>query len=234
MFISHKHKCIFVHIPKTAGSSVHRALVEKMHPELDKSMLQRFSDIPIKKSNTSLMAVYELSADGIYIKRGHDGIITTKKNLKGTMLESYINKYFTFCFVRNPWDRFVSAHAHLIDRRRRGPELPYKTFNDFILGNIRSEKIHTKLLKQLHFEPQYKYILDSNNNINIDFIGRFENLHEDFDIICKKIGIKTPKLRHNNKSHHKSYQTYYTDKTAEIIYNAYKEDIDYFDYSFNF
>ena len=172
-------------------------------------------------------------------------------------LKPYINEYFTFCFVRNPWSRFISAYNYLLPWIVKGEKgdsekqrfydkfiSPYihlsdrrdhfKCFNDFILGNNSTGKIHTKLLKQQHFIPQYKYILDSNNNINIDFIGRFENLHKDFDIICKKIGIKTPKLRHLNSRPHDQYQLYYTDETAEIIYNAYKEDIDYFDYSFNF
>ena len=215
MFISHKYNCIFIHIPKTGGSSVHQTLIKKLQPE--------------------------------HVQSGHYKLIVARKHLKAKMLKPYINKYFTFCFVRNPWSRFISAYNYLLnggsdnehpitgfDKRDRDKFIsPHKTFNDFILDNSCSGKIYTDLMTQQHFMPQYKYILDSNDNINIDFIGKFENLHEDFNIICNRIGIKTPELQHLNNRPHDQYQLYYTDKTADIIYNTYKEDIDYFDYSFN-
>jgi hypothetical protein len=120
---------------------------------------------------------------------------------------------------------------------------PYKTFDDFINDHSCNDRIYTDLINQQHFKPQYTFIdnIESSNSpnkfkyltSNISFIGRFENLYEDFDLVCKKIGIETLKLNHKNGRAHKPYQTYYTDKTAEIIYNTYKEDIDCFNYSFN-
>ena len=219
MFISTKHKCIFIHIPKTGGSSVHNTLIEKIKPEIGVT----------------------------HAEEGHYKLITARKRLKSHMLVPYVDDYFTFCFVRNPWDRFVSAYNYLLtggsinedpvtgmDKKDRDNFIsPYKTFNDFVLMNSAGNKIYTKLLWQQHFVPQYKFILNAENNLeSVDYIGRFENLHEDFDFICKKIGIEPLDLKHLNNRPHESYQLYYTDKTAEIIYNTYKQDIDYFNYSF--
>ena len=219
MFISTKHKCIFIHIPKTGGSSVHNTLIEKIKPEIGVT----------------------------HAEEGHYKLITARKRLKSHMLVPYVDDYFTFCFVRNPWDRFVSAYNYLLtggsinedpvtgmDKKDRDNFIsPYKTFNDFVLMNSAGNKIYTKLLWQQHFVPQYKFILNAENNLeSVDYIGRFENLYEDFDFICKKIGIETLELKHLNNRPHASYQSYYTDKTAEIIYNTYKQDIDYFNYSF--
>jgi len=216
MFISTKYNCIFIHIPKTGGSSIHNALLKHIQPE--------------------------------HQEPGHYSIIAARKRLENRLGVPYIDgEYFTFCFVRNPWDRFISAYTYLkeggsvhehpvtgFDKKDRDRFIsPYKTFDDFILSNSCGAKICTELIWQQHFKPQYKYILNSSDEVDINFIGKFENYYKDFDFICKRIGVKTPKLKHINKSHHKPYQMYYTDKTAEIIYNTYKYDIDYFGYSFN-
>ena len=67
----------------------------------------------------------------------------------------------------------------------------------------------------------------------MDFVGRFENLKKDFDIVCQKLSLKNVELCHKNKSSKKPYQEYFDQETIDLVADSYKKDIDYFGYKFN-
>ena len=50
-----------------------------------------------------------------------------------------------------------------------------------------------------------------------DFIGKFENLQEDFSYICNVVGIAEQELPHTNKTLHKHYAEYYDDQSRRIV-----------------
>ncbi len=78
---------------------------------------------------------------------------------------------------------------------------------------------------------QKDFIYSKNNELLVDFVGRYESLDADFKQICSQIGISTslPKL---NVSNTRPYQHYYTEKTKELVRQTFESDIKMFDYSF--
>ncbi len=141
---------------------------------------------------------------------------------------------FSFAFVRNPWDRLVSAYEYL----KNGGICPldaedylnlfskYENFKEMVLN---WEEV---FFDQIHFKSQSDWICDNDGNIIVDFVGKFENLQQDFDIVCDRMQIPRKKLPHTNKTNHKHYTKYYNDEIREIVAKKYARDIEYFGYKF--
>ena len=149
------------------------------------------------------------------------------------------NDYFKFTIVRNPWDRLLSCWKQKLAVRVKTscPEDECRFYHnllglEFPGGLTFAEFVKTlnadNLYADKHWAPLYSLInLDS-----VDFIGRFENLQEDFYTICDKIGIPRQKLSHANSTKHKHYTEYYDDESREIVAEKYAKDIEYFGYEF--
>lgn len=190
--IDHKNKFIFIHIPKTGGSSIESIF----HPSIitETGMCK---DIPNKH-------------------------YTLDSLLKNEEIE--LSNFFSFSFIRNPWDKILSHYLFFIKAGfdHRGS---FFNFVKYYCGT------NHKGWKNNDFLPQFDY-LSLDNSLAIDFIGKFENLQEDFDVVCDKIGVARKQLPNTNKTQHKHYTEYYDNKTREIVAEKYAQDIEYFGYEF--
>ena len=147
------------------------------------------------------------------------------------------DSYFKFAFTRNPWDRLASAYmfmkgggAHEKDRAWSERTLTqYDNFESFVKNGLRTEEVQT----WPHFRPQVHFLRGQNGRIELDFIGRFENLQEDFNHVRDQLDLSGELLFINKtKTKREPYQTYYSEELREIAANVYKEDIETFAYKF--
>ena len=139
----------------------------------------------------------------------------------------FIEDYFKFAIVRNPFDWVVSWYFY---RKTRLNENNTKdiSFKEWLVD----ENSSAYNIQGIGLTLSQYDIISCNKNIKIDFVGKFENLQEDFNIICDKIGIPQLELPYKNKSQHKHYTEYYDDETKEIVAEKYAKDIEYFGYEF--
>jgi hypothetical protein len=88
-----------------------------------------------------------------------------------------------------------------------------------------------------HFEqwalkPQLWWIKDLDGRIQMDFIGRFENLQEDFAYIADRIGLEDAELPHLLAGKNPSYVDFYDDHCRKLVADKYAEEIELFGYKF--
>lgn len=192
---------VFLHIPKTAGQSVNKAIQNEVNN---------------------------------YIYLHGDSVI--KNNIEE------IQKGFTFCFVRNPWDRMVSNYFYakkmynILGEEKKTPthkfriDTVYNTdnFEEFVYW-VNDNKEYA--LSQFHMRPQVTFIKPIQESLN--FVGRYERLNDDVKELSKLISIRI-KLPYINESEERefTYEKYYNKDTKEIVEELYKEDIDILGYTY--
>ncbi|EAZ82529.1 sulfotransferase family 2 domain-containing protein [Algoriphagus machipongonensis] len=228
--ISHFHKCVFVHIPKTAGISIEKKILESLDVKYENRM--PFWLGPNNNLNIGPPRFAHLSYDDM-IKYHY-------------LSNEIVEKYYKFSIVRHPLDRLRSIYNY------KGYNY-LCSFNDFVIKAV------PRLVEEnWFFQSQVHFIRNSMGQIPMDFIGKFENLENDFQIISEKIGLSDKKLPHYNKakkkvtliskqiklarlykSDKKSFNLLslnrsnidITDTVKNCVYKAYREDFKMFDYN---
>lgn len=147
--------------------------------------------------------------------------------------------YFSFGFVRNPWDRLVSAFFFL-SKGGTGNAQDKQLYADvfqryegdfarFVREFVRTENV----LKILHLRPQWYFLCDANGGLLVDTVERFEALQDGFNTVCDHINIPRIELERTNASAHRDYRDYYDDETRSIVASVYQRDIELFAYTFD-
>ena len=98
------------------------------------------------------------------------------------------------------------------------------------ISSCRANSGYSCMCLPYSMQSDFLYI---NGRSGVDFIGRFENIDSDWKFVSSKIkGYDYKKLSLTNKSSNAGYKKVYSDNAAEIVYNIYKKDIDIFKYGF--
>lgn len=149
--------------------------------------------------------------------------------------------FYKFTFVRNPWDRLASAYfflrgGGLTELDHQNSERTVCRFSDFT-AFVEGYIARCDFTEILHLRSQHSFLCASDRSPpEVDFIGRFERLSDDFAKIGNVLGIDR-QLSHRNAAGSRpqgSYREFYTERTAQIVADAYAyaRDIELFDYRF--
>ena len=212
MIISHKHKYIFIKTSKTAGTST-----EIFFQNLSFSHEAQHSqpELMNEEGIVGFRGTKKEKQDQQPTFCNHSYLSGIKRFLNN---DKIFNEYFKFSITRNPWDRVVSRYHFF------SPETSFKHYIIFVNRGHKS------------LPPIFNYF---NEHIDDVHFIRFENLNEDVEYICKKLGLNydmnnfgTYKSEFRKHSKHKHYTEYYDDETRQIVAEKYAKDIEYFGYKF--
>lgn len=214
--ISHKAKCIFVHIPKCGGTSITQLIWPNKEDRTESNLWRGFTSKYHNKYQTG----------------GLQHLLSCQ--IKQEVGNEIFQAYFKFAIVRNPWDKAVSQFEYMKKRK------DLREFIGMSEGDC-FEKYLTLIQQKRHvqWESQHKFVMDGNNNLLVDFLGRFESFEADVNKILDKLkigkklfGLRFKKIPHMRKSLRSHYTDYYNLESKRIIEELYKDDIELFKYSF--
>jgi hypothetical protein len=192
MEVGADHRGLFLRIPRTASTSIEEIL--KVHPHV------------VLNSRDSILPRDDYL--NTWSRRG------LAKLWRQTLGGEAWKRLYTFAFVRDPYDRALSswryaarrlatgdliAEAPLLQEMKLAPVGGSKEFSfDAYLELLE----HDELIGQAkwHSTQQAPHVINEDGEIDVDFVGRFETLQQDFDTVCGRLDIPRGVLPMLNRS----------------------------------
>ena len=193
----HRHKCIFIHIPKCAGSSV--------------------------------LASLGASARGYQARRIHQSYLAYRQSDR-----KKFEKYFKFAFVRDPFDRAISTYEYLHQGGNKKNDSDF--INHYSITRISFEEFVMEVLSHrlLHqvplLRPQHSFIFNFQNELQIDFLGRYENLSSDFATIAARLGLPKNLPQINTSVRYPASEYLKSNDVKQRLINLYQDDFELLSY----
>jgi len=161
MVVCFIRKIIFIHIPKTAGSSIEHLLRDNDRFQLD------FIGVRNGRSTHHYM--------GIELK---------------LILKNMYNKFYKFSFVRNPYDRLISEYFWCkIKGVGYKYGKTFDEFLNYVSDVVNNKKYYENIFND-HFIPQYSFLF-YNKKLLVNNIFKYEDIEKVIPMLKKKIKINT-------------------------------------------
>lgn len=214
--ISHKHKVIFIHIPKCAGSSIETAFgVNVDNNKVDRENIFGWDDVnKLYLQHATPQELLDLQ-------------IITKEQW---------TDYYKFIVVRNTWDKAMSDFFWFKETKRfKG------TFDNYINANkdfLRFMNKGEETYRGDHLTPQIDYMFLDDKPINYDKIIYFDKrkLDEKLCELANDLKLSNDFFQTKvqvGKKFKNHFSKFYTNKNRELVYQKYQSDIDFFNFHFD-
>ena len=229
--ISHDLRCIFIHIPKAAGTSIEQALGHfEGQPESGPRRQHWQDHRTLRMLEKPRLTPYAFTSRENLVEwlrpiprrfRRHNN----PRNAYTLTREQY-DSYYKFTVVRNPWARVSSWYGNVMSWEPRKKKLGIR--EDLTLEEFLTRFAHLRALR-----PQTYWIRNFRGEIPLDRVCRFEDLADEFASVCEELGTGPLELPHRVKSRRHDYRTRYDDEAADVVARRYAEEIELFGYTFD-
>ncbi|MCG2432091.1 sulfotransferase family 2 domain-containing protein [Aequorivita xiaoshiensis] len=213
--INHKHKVIFIHIPKCAGSSIETAFgIDVNNNDCDKNNIFGWDD-----------------TNKIYLQHA-----TPQELIDFNIISrEHWSEYYKFIVVRNTWDKVMSDFFWFKETKKFKGLLEDYLYakNDFSRFMKKGENTY----RGDHLTPQIDYMYLDGKLINYNKIIYFDkrNLDSELSELSKDLNLPDnffqTKVQVGKKFKH-HYSKFYTNKNKDLVFQKYKKDINYFNFKF--
>jgi hypothetical protein len=216
VIISKNKKFIFVHIWKTAGTSITKELIR-----YGDTRQRIVDDFYITRKFVGLInrlfSIYELGNGWLTGVHKH----ATSKEIMDFVGVDCWNDYYSFAYVRNPYDWLVSWYFYIRQAKGHHPEskeVDEVTFDEFVYRKIKEECL-----------TQWDFV-SWNGKQAVNYIGKFESLQLDFNKITKDLGLVETYIGTSNSSSRNDFLSYYNEELLAAVEQYFEKDFIEFDY----
>jgi len=146
---------------------------------------------------------------------------------------------YKFAFVRNPWDRAVSAYQFALKGRTETAGMRHKklyqgaafrSFEAYVYEWLSAQNLTT--LDNV-FQPQYLFVTDDQQSLLVDYLGRVEQFADGMNHVSGVTGITMPVLDLNRVTDKGRYVDFYPDdRLINAVGDLYQQDVTLFGYDF--
>ncbi|MFC6687077.1 sulfotransferase family 2 domain-containing protein [Jhaorihella thermophila] len=214
MILSPGRGYVFIHIPKTGGTSL--ALALEARAMKDDIML---GDTP--KSRKRRRRLRGARARGRLWKH------STLSDIEGLVPDAVLDGLFAFTLVRNPWDRAVSYYHWL-----RGQEFDHPAVGLAKALDFAAFLSHPQIRAAFRAMPAGAYMRRSDGREQCAAFIRIEHFDEDAAPLFRHLGFALTLGRANASDRGRDWRDYYDERTAAIVAEDCAEDIARFGYRF--
>jgi len=215
MIISSGRSYIFVHIPKTGGTSM--ALALEGRAMKDDILI---GDTP--KARKRRKRIAGVTSAGRLWKH------STLADIDGLVTPAQIAAAFTFTLVRNPWDRMVSYYHWLREQGFVHPAVTLAKSRDFS-----SFLNDPQTAGAFRAAPYGSYMRAADGQEYCRAFIRLEHLEEDCAPLWAHLGFRLQPGVANRSRRARDFRAFYSDRDAETLAAICRDDIVRFGYGFH-
>ncbi len=224
--ISHTHRCIFIHIPKCAGTSIENALGHFDGHEGRGGQDHRGIRMLEQPFPTPLAFTGKENIEESLRRIKFPYKSNPNPRNKYTVNKAQYDSYYKFTIVRNPWARAYSWYKNVlrdeIHQQRLGINMQEIDLIEFF----------RRFVGRGMLRPQTYWLKNFKGEIPMDYVGRFEHLAADFEEVCRRMGKEPIILPHKIKGSTGGYREKFDDASIDLIAKFYQEEIELFGYTF--
>lgn len=208
MRVSDSHRVLFVHVPKTGGSTIDAIFDREVADSRQVARRPRHSPL-------ARLVQAEPALDDYWTC--------------GFVRNPWARMVSWWAMVSAVFDNADAGHEQALRKIQNYPKawLPegrYRhDFDRFVLeGTEEVPKIGRPQIRTLNSAKR-----------TADFVGRVENFTHDVNVVRDRLGLQPlQEVPRRNKSTHGHYHDYYNDTTRAKVAEVFKDDIEAFDYTY--